>query len=409
MNTNRYRTQGGLVGRNITSETVLYNAPKVVSVLVGTPEGDFREMWDVKTPNFKQLQEGGAIINSPLKTVKKDVACSYNPRNVWCEPGTVFTDGGFVSGYQSGTIIGTPARDLRSKIDYDALRVLASTQALAEVKSPDAHMLPFLAEIRGTIAALRSPLSSLGDYLTKHPPVRRYDPAKPLSKLSRTNRAEGKALAKAIANQHLQIMFGILPFMTDIQEIMKGLLQVVRLRRTARGFASQTASETWNSAYTDPHFNGILRGTASLEVNVRAGTLYSQDSDTTLEALGLSVGAIPQAVLELTSFSFVLGWVSNVSALVGALTPVGGVSYLAEWLTVKEIEAVTHSLTGCVCKLPKPFLGTAGGDSVTVVTQTTTRTPLNLHANVGFRFRGNLGTSQVLLSLSLITQQLLKY
>jgi hypothetical protein len=377
-----------------------------VSNLAGTK----KSIEDVVTKGFSKAQSRGAIINSPALFYEEELKYVHSPKTI-SVPDQYVPQGGLLNAVHSGCNIGAPAVPWANlNVDVSRLKMLAATQCVAGIASPTAESLAFLGELQGTIATLLDPFKSIDDYVKRE--VQRYSTSKGKSTRQQA-RYRGQKTgslsrgSKAASDQHLSIIFGILPAMSDVENMLKALLQETRSRRTARGFATDSMSTTWTRNWEDDHVTGTLTGTCTRIVSVRAGCLYDIASETGLDRLGFSIREIPNAALELTRMSFVLNWFVNVQNFLGALIPVTGVQRRAQWLTVIDEFEATETLGSCVKKLQNPWQVAAGGDKVTQKVKTISRVPANLDASIGLTYKGkSLNTDQVLASISLITQRL---
>jgi hypothetical protein len=261
-----------------------------------------------------------------------------------------------------------------------------STRARANVKDPSVQGLAFLGEIQKTLALLRNPLASIQVLLKKY------------------NRS-GAGVANAASSQSLAILFGLLPLMHDIEGIVEALQRQVQERETARA----SASDEFTSLATGQVITGgnLMNVTTHESVTVRAGSLYEFSGRSILDSLGLTLSNLPAAIWELTPWSFVVDWFTNVGKVISALQASASNEFLAEWVTIKRIRTVTRAAT--VSTVATNWVETrACTDVDKVVYETYNRIPMNLGKNIGFVLNLHLNRVNPLAAISLITQQLTK-
>lgn len=210
-------------------------------------------------------------------------------------------------------------------------RVQAGTKASADIKSPETLGLVTAIELGKTFRMLVNPFSSLREILTKRAG---WGSARKLETVWR--------LAQAGSKTHLEIVYGWLQTMRDIQDSIKALERQYtgeRKRYTARGSVSYAHSPLDKSVYgTIPSQGGFKQDTIykyNRFVEVRAGILY-EAVITLQDNTGFAIGDIPSSGWEVIPFSFVVDWFLNVQDYVRAITPRIGVHILGSWTVVTQ-------------------------------------------------------------------------
>lgn len=398
---NRSRTDGGFItvpGSCVETYYYTVTAPTTASTSHG-PFGSKRTTLDVVTPEFRRKVNQGVVVNNPFSSIKETLTNDNNGSRVSIytktpppSPGTNYIQKieripGF-NGNWCGVV-----GDTECVVDRNALIISASTKARANIARPEVEGLPFLGELRQTIELLRNPIKGMEDHVKKVLTTR-----KKIRKLD---------TAKVIADQHLAIAFGLKPLMHDIEGALKNLYRKTKSnRRTARGFATMTANSTATRTYNDGAVSASIFDVKTRKVDVRAGSLYETAFDLGLSKWGLTISDIPAAVWELTPWSFVADWVSNLGDYISAITPKIGTNLLTEWYTVHETTTCVSTIGTSIITLNPDYTTTGGGAKRTRVVQANTRTPSNLGDYVAVQFEPSLNLNRTVLSLSLLTQQL---
>jgi hypothetical protein len=432
----RSRTKGAISPR-IYKETVSYfNQPDVLSGdIYANGVGNKAAMIDVVSSNFKRDQEDGVIVNNRLSSSKEFCYASEATRTLILK-----TPPAYVTGVawkytrpHSGNGLGDRARYIGVDRGMDSLITEACTSALANIDKPTAQGLVFLSQLSQTIQSLKAPLAGIAQ--TIHG-IKQLSKASSINTVtSSTRKINGKVLPalnvsrarqlknakyaksakrrqgsrnaiKGIANQQLLIVFGILPAIKDIEDILKALQSQRPPRQTARGMATATGSITWSRPYNDGQVSSTISGTGSRTVIVKAGCLYEHEFDLGVSKFGLSISQIPSAAWELVSYSFVVDWFVNVGKYIAAITPTIGTKRLAEWYTIRDI-TTRHEVLGSLTAVSSLYSATGGGDSYTSVTETRLREPCNLGEHLGLTLNPNrLNVGQITSAISLIVQKL---
>lgn len=401
----RFRTRGALLP---VPWTYTDNNGGVYSGSVAQRSGTYDTMLDCVT---KPFVPGRTIVNTAMESTSTTRA--YTPP-AGSQRHTTATSGN--TAYSGtcpwwGTYDTTFDRLLADTgINTDALVQQAATRALSGVKRPEVSGLVSIREAKETIRSLLNPVNGALKFLSTVAPSRKRRKA--------ITRVRGAA--SAVADQHLSIIFGLLPFISDIQGILKALQAIEPLptRFTSRGSASAMGenSETGDDVVYEGGGTTEKRAytaTVKRTATVRAYVLY-EAKVTLQDALGLSPQEIPRAAWQTMTLSFVVDWFVNVSDFLAALTPVNDVTYLASGYTLTLVDSCLA--TGKYSLFPTfpPSGGWSGlwdGGVDSRVTIAKSRRPGSLHSHIGLTLKRDmhndiLDVYKITAGISLITQRL---
>jgi len=294
--------------------------------------GEFEAMSDVVVPNFKaRVAKGEVFVNQMTKT-KYDRSLDLSGMSyhvvrtaAGSKPCQYRQDWGTSPHCLSFHV--APVNHIGPKFNYGNLRTLAGTQAAANVDDPTFEGAVFLAELRETIQFLRNPISSWQKFL------------KTARKKHAKSGQKNKELFYFIADNWLTYRYAVRPIVSDCQNAIKAIEEVVSghrpKRQTARGYAADYS--------TDSYTNDIVKSNGSTvrythetkrDINVRAGVLYeySRSPDT----FGVRLQDVPSAAWEVVPWSFVVDWFVNIGSYISAITPRMGVKELGSWTVTTE-------------------------------------------------------------------------
>lgn len=323
--------------------------------------GSYRSMDDYVTANFKSLVARGVVINNPMQKSETHYSSSdtgFVAKNTIAVPGQTQT---WVQ--TSGVIqtqLGPPGHFPFGS--YDSLVAEVSTRARARVAASTATGLVSIAELPKTIRMIAKPAMALRIALEKF------------------QRKHNVSIVDAVSGLWLEGRYGWRPFFYDVEQWLEALGKVYPERETARAMQvlEQSATNVYYPSLNTGAIPLVCQHTDKRTVTVSAGILFQNDAIFDAQrALGFRLSDVPGAILELVPYSFVANWAFNVSHVVNALTPRGGISQLATWTTTKIESETTREAVGTTVvggvpgwSLQAPITGT----SVTK-TKSTFRTP----------------------------------
>lgn len=404
----RTRTRGGYtlqVADLVLSQT---SGPATTHSYTYANDGTKEIMNDIV---IRPFVPGQTIVNSPMNSSSITYSCS--PAN-----GSQAHNG--PSGYNrmTGDIFINRDAVLDALIDTykpdtNPLLTQAATRALANVRKPEVAGLVALAELRSTVASLLNPVNGALRWLARNAPTKK-------KRKRRSKRQELKDSLKDASNQHLTIIFGLMPFISDIQGILKAIetFNPDPERFTARGEASAHSFHEVSSTPTE--LDGANKkqyqyhDTVNVTVSVRAYQLYEASVELQ-NNLGLSLSDVPKAGWQLVPLSFVADWFANVGDFISALTPQSGIHYLSSGYTITTVTAGQSDYSWTVTYTgPWGWTGSFANGTHTRVTVAKSRVPTGLFPLIGLAFKRNmhrdvLDTFKITAGISLITQRIAKF
>lgn len=414
MGITRYRETGS-TSRPTVNNTFVTCAGIVTSVPYnGHRIGEVSSMIDVVTPGFRKMSSQGLVINNPMTKTTQTFTGGGTGAAIVLDTcpnptSTVYKTQAFDTSMRHYTY-GFEYNELRDgagqltspailHVDVERLIALANTTACGNVSSSTASGLLMLGEAGKTLSMLRNPLQATLKYLKGNPMPRNAAGIK--------NSAKG--LGNAASSQYLTWYYGLLPFIKDIEDVMKALSTPSDPERlTARGHAVDSKLTIGSSVEVGGCTKYIYHTERLEKVEIRAGTLYEPNADIG-RVWGVRLSDIPETALELLPWSFVADWFLNLSDMVKALTPRVGIRYLAGWNTL--ISEITEStITDSSRMTCTGTSQTRGGTEWTRrTTKTVYRYPTEPCGNIGFALKPlSFPTTKTIAALSLITQQLTK-
>lgn len=403
----RFRNSGGFDPLTYDMEQV--DCQGALTVASGTllehANGTYRSMQDVVIPDFKKRVARGEVIVNPMDQVsitRMTVGTTAKYASP-CDP--VDQTLAHTNGYRIlhhnylGQLYHAPA-----STDVGSLKILAGTQALAGIASPEFEGMVFLAELRETMRMLRHPVAGYVAFLEK------------IKKIARGTRGIGsdgrayKILKDFIAGQWLHYRYGIMPLVHDAEALVKAIeaLGHEEKRKTSRGFATDVDERNLMLSGTAGHWDVTKKVNTNQQTAVRAGILYSVDKSA---SFGMRLQDVPAAAWEAIPFSFVSDWFLNLGDWVRAITPKAGVKVLGSWTTV-ETETISSGTGSSEFNPPQGSQSYSIEDPTSyevLVTTRKIRTP-GVELGVAFEplpFAGDFGAKRIL-DLSALARQLLK-
>lgn len=358
---------------------------------------------DVVTENFYSLRNKGVIINNPFY---KEAVELYRPllevdgtahlEKYYCTP-PKWTDQLFqeVGGKTSTARLSwsngfwcTPP-DLSD--DIDQATSLAVSEAWANISSDQIYALVSLLESEKTMIGLIDSGKRMYKFLRN---VKRLQLSGLKRQLGKLESKQAKRAWKqikdeftldALADRYMEIRYGWRPLYFDVLGATNALkAEFKHLRQTFRGSEAFTSSGIASSTarhLTQPWAGGDLTLAQSwtVDVKVRAGVLCDVNLSH-MDPWGFS--KIPESILDLCPFSFVVDWFFNISDTLSSWTPDLGFTALASWVKVQKTETLMSVLGGVTPYLESIAYPSARENTYTAsmkeawkITQTTTRTP----------------------------------
>lgn len=392
----RWRDRGGFATNHISSvwKTQNGSVPFQSSTLYPYKTGTVEQFQDnVATEYDKRIGEG-QIINQPCHQLIETQSARLAPYKALRTSGPQPpAPNEYVQIDYSGSNVNNDfTHDVIPTIDTAGLLTTAATACRAKIQAPDVQGLVFLKELKQTLATLRSPLKGAQQTLDA------------------LKQKQARGAFKGAADQHLSVIFGIMPFYNDIVSALKVFQSADKLsvRMTARGFASSSATSTstqsllnwWPTVPVKPVSTFIDR-----KVTVRAYSLYEVGIDLgNAGKLGLFT-EIPRQLWAVVPYSFLVDKFYALGNYLGAITPKIGIKILAEGYTVYEERLFSRTVNPYTVT-DGYMTGSGGGDYRGLSIREKTRTPGSLGPYVGVSYYNKLDTFMYLALISLITQRL---
>lgn len=303
--------------------------------------GAYAYTYDFVTPDYKSVVSKGGIVNNPYYTEQYEAIRTLKTSSGYW-PDTWGDANGWVYGFSTpdplGLRFGPCNIDVSKFPTTEDATIIGRvvTAAYAGVASPDAMALVSLGEASETLALLREPLDLL---------VGRTRPFRDaIVSFNRGKHKDPRFLIEKFSNLWLKYRYGIMPLMYDLDGWLKALSSVdLPVRQTSRGREVTSGTSTSFSIATAGTLDNCRLDVATQwSQEYRAGVLYETIADLQ-SRLGLRLSDVPEAVWELTRFSFVADWFVNAGDFIGALTSSAKATHLAAWSTVKT--TATQSFT----------------------------------------------------------------
>lgn len=287
---------------------------------------------DVVTPNWRARIAAGEIINNPFTSVTTTtqtgeilVSRSYVDTN---DEGVYTRNDNGVTSFQeflnSQGFSLPPVPECTPPIDQ------AVTQAFANVSNSEALMLVTMAESKKTVRSLVQILLRAVKIFKQ---VKRLDWHSLRSELS----------SKQLSDRYLEYRYAIRPLMYDAKSLIAAYTSAAKARRqTFRGYSSSSTNRSdftrsvvkydgWHQG--DRTFS--ISGYTETQSSVHAGVLTNIEHISKADTYGLY--DIPESLLELTPWSFIINWFVNLADTVASWTPEAGVKILTSWATEKSV------------------------------------------------------------------------
>lgn len=247
--------------------------------------------------------------------------------------------------------------------DAEITRVakIVSTEVLAKRGTINSSLWESIAEYRQTLALLESPIRRASELANR---VYR----------SGSRGAAGRQLLSEVSDGYLLYRYGILPIMKDIQ----GVLASLKKRTGTRQITSRSQEQLHAGSVST---STVVWGTVTVDLVKQVNdvvTLRGMSLDEGYVSFannaGLDLKGLALLPLQLTTYSFVADWFTNLSSYVGATLPAVGWKQLGSCLVTKRVVSTGYTLangratTGSNTTLLTPPSGSCG-----VIEESTTR------------------------------------
>lgn len=333
----RFRENGAFYSASAVTKW-WYESPVVVTSGPSTftrdeVHGNTRKMWDYVTPNFRKLMEEGQIINNPMTLIETTrTIADQGWKFSWVGGGKTYF--GECDKNWMAYSYGTPA--LPNWPNTDNLVAEASTKAHAKVQAGDFQGLVSAAELGKTLKMLVKPGASIRKI------VNNWWKSRNGKNLNWTSPLD---VAEAAAGSWLEYRYGWRIAMIEIEGLLEALGGVAKPRSTARGETRDKTEWTVNTTGTNSNVIIPIYTDYTVQVRIRAGILYDNESSYGSYGWGVRASDIPAALWDLVPYSFVIDWAINMNAFMNAWTYKEGTNQLATWLR-EDVTLTSRRRTG---------------------------------------------------------------
>lgn len=206
---------------------------------------------------------------------------------------------------------------------------VAKTKALADLNRSYVNAPLLFAERAQTVKTIGAHMRTISQTVEQlhKQALKRYSLA--------TSKAQRRRIASDIANEHLAVLFGLLPLIDEVKGAVNLLMEPESVMITGRGRMAKLYDETtvlsdapapnWAYVWERPWFTYTsevhLRESARVSISVTVESKALQ----TLRSIGFNPMA---AAYDLVPLSFLANFVSNVGTFLKALDPTPGTTFL---------------------------------------------------------------------------------
>lgn len=367
----------------------------------------YEQMTDVVTPGFAQYASDRKLVNNPMTRVTHSETMSDSGYiSSFTEP-----NGDYHRWFRTNCLsayFGPVAPRGAQRVNVENLQNLCQTAALAGVDSPDMSSIPALVEVRKTLDLLAGPLNRLNEWMKDYESRIQQGVRSKFSdaywKGKRTRSINGNRYAKSdgrvraeprcfkaenvgdfLADAVLSINLGWKPSLMEIDALLHKIpLREATPWQTSR--ATRADSSAWSETKVQTTGDGnvfTIRYDYTEKVTVRAGVVY-EDDFSVAKHFGVRLSDVPEAMWEITRFSWLVDYVLNVGDYIGAIRA-SLESKVVNHFTVTTIEE-TCERTILNFSPPAPYttveLKPSGGGSMSHTTKT--RNPAAFIANFAY-------------------------
>jgi hypothetical protein len=354
----------------------------------GIAVGTQKTMTDVVTPGFKQLQALGKVLMSPMSQteITHDPAASSTGSLIQVYPSYAAGQSYAGTGDQVSQLLGgsNPSTTaLPSSMLPVALingttvdRAISEACTKAQKLPSDANLLVTLAEMHKTMRLVPDLWTNWAQFFQSFNSRVGYAYGRHLTANPKRQAKQNlQAMRTIVEETWLAMRFGARPLIMDTLGVMKSLQSDISpgpVRVAQRGNV-----QVFGSDVTSGDYGGIFKAqvvtSTSHDVRVRAVSLFELAVDDLKRKVGLSVGHVPEAVIDLVSFSFVLNWMVTLNDFMSAIGQIvqPGITTIGSCYTVTDQKSVVRQIGNSWCTDPNYVVGSSltGISTITVNTK----------------------------------------
>lgn len=331
-----------LVQRNYAGTT---SDPWKITSTTSTPgvvsSGDYEEMYDVVTPDFRRRVNSGKIVNSPMEsehTIYRMGVCSVDRSCINRSLTTPYT----YSGYRQQGSVAIGNKDASGAWPNPPIPQLPGLEnRIAEVVTDMWSKVSV--KQNDTIASLGEMKETVGSLISVF--VKAIDIFRDLRKLKLKAALRKTMSVKALMEEYLYLRYAIRPLMYEAQSYVDVLCNKTILKRqTFRSYRTLDATpEQTNNVTLFSSSAGTIIGTqyATRNVEIRGGVLCTLDIENNLGRWGITEPL--EGAWELIPFSFIVDWFFNIGKFLASWTPNFGIHKLASWIVVTDMTTLTST------------------------------------------------------------------
>lgn len=306
-----------------------------------------------------------------------------------------------------------------SPAELEFLRGMADTRALASLNKAMVNLPMLFKERRETLKMAAGKVGVLAD-------AARSIQQRDFSRYRKVAKKDRRRVARDIANEHLELIFGWLPLISEVEGAMDYIAQErfefikgrgshvitrdhrVKISEPVRGLDGWYGS---NREVARAEINGTRRELIGMRTNLR------MDITTAIAGDARQLGFEPISTLyDMVPLSFVSGWISNFDAYVRTIAPLVGLSFRTGSRNLRR--QVVLDVAGRVLEqnppvYPQPWKAWVleRDRSTTLMTGNRTRDERSLVLELpkaSLHWDVNVGFGEVTAALSLLIQRKLK-
>jgi len=250
--------------------------------------------------------------------------------------------------------------------DAEILRIqkIVSTEVIAKQGTTGPELWEGVAQYREAIGLLENPLSRLKGLSSR------------LLQSAQRDRL-GRGLLSEVSAGYLMYRYGVLSAMQDIKTILSSLSKTTGQQEVTSRAKEQLFAQKLTTGNTNDGLENVFwRCQSSDSVTVRGMSLDLGDVSFA-NNLGFSMKGFAMLPLQLTSYSFVADWFSNLSSFVQSTLPVLGWKHLGSCLVTTRQSRSLYEVTGFTNLQPSTYSFNVGPNgSMFIDRVTTTRSAL---------------------------------